>query len=188
MSAVGSRRRIAMELAAGTLLLLLPALINGYPLVYPDTGAYLRQAIELHGAPDRPPYYSLLIFPMHLKLSLWPVIAMQSLAIATALRVMVYSTIPGARGLHYLIVTAVLTASTSVGWHADQIMPDAFTGLLAIVVFVIAMGVERPGPAGACLGDHFKSGSSAHLVKGIRSCAVTAWRQVPSRRVQHADS
>ena len=33
-----------------------------------------------------------------------------------------------------------------------------------------------------------KTGSSAHLVKCIRSCAVTAWRQVPSRRVQHADS
>lgn len=140
MRAVRSPRRIAMELAAGTLLLLLPALINGYPLVYPDTGAYLRQAIELHGAPDRPPYYSLLIFPMHLMLSLWPVIAMQSLAIATALRVMVQLTIPGARGLHYLIVTAVLTAFTSVGWHADQIMPDAFTGLLTIVVFVIAWG------------------------------------------------
>jgi PIN domain nuclease of toxin-antitoxin system len=38
---------------------------------------------------------------------------------------------------------------------------------------------------------HYKGrfeGSSAHLVKCIRSCAVTAWRQVPSRRVQHADS
>jgi hypothetical protein len=135
-----------MELAAGTLLLLLPALINGYPLVFPDTGAYLRQAIELHGAPDRPPYYSLLIFPMHLMLSLWPVIAMQSLAIATALWVMVYLTIPGARTLHYLIVTAVLTAFTSVGWHADQIMPDAFTGLLTIVVFVIAWGWNDQAP------------------------------------------
>jgi hypothetical protein len=36
--------------------------------------------------------------------------------------------------------------------------------------------------------NEFKMGSSAHLVKCIRSCAVTAWRQVPSRRVQHADS
>lgn len=134
-----------MELAAGTLLLLLPGLMNRYPLIYPDTATYLLQAIQHYGATDRPPYYSLLIFFIHLNLSLWPVIAMQSLAIATALRVLVYSMIPGARGLHYFIVTGALTALTSVAWHGGQIMPDAFTGLLTIVVFVIAWAWKDQG-------------------------------------------
>jgi len=75
------------------------------------------------------------------------VIAMQSLAVATALRLIVYSAIPAARSLHYFIVAAVLTAFSSVAWHADQIMPDVFTGLLAIFVFLIAWawkGYGRP--------------------------------------------
>jgi hypothetical protein len=160
MSAIRRPHRIAMELAAGTLLLLLPGLISGYPLIYPDSVMYVLQAIRLLGAPWRPPYYSLLIFPFHLKLSLWPVIAMQSLAVATALRVMVYLMIPIARSLDYLVMTAVLTALTSVGWHADQIMPDVFTGLLAIVVFVIAWAWNGQGWL-------------AHVALVLAACGIT---------------
>ncbi len=130
-------KRIALELAAATLLLMIPALVNGYPLVFSDTGTYVRQAIEFYGAADRPPYYSLLIFLFHLKLSLWPVVVMQAFAMAAALRVVIYSLIARARTLHYLGMISAMTAFTSIGWHVDQIMPDAFTGMLTIVVFLI---------------------------------------------------
>jgi hypothetical protein len=135
---INGHQRTGIELVAATLILIVPALINGYPLVYPDTGTYLQQAIELHGVPDRPPYYSFLILAVHLKLSLWPVILMQSLAVATALRLIVSTITPSALGLGYLAIVVGLVALTSIGWHADQIMPDVFTGLLPILVFMIA--------------------------------------------------
>jgi hypothetical protein len=40
-------------------VLLWPALWNGYPLVFADTGTYLSQAIERYLAWDRPVFYSL---------------------------------------------------------------------------------------------------------------------------------
>jgi len=141
-----SPHRVAMELAGATLLLLLPALINGYPLVFPDTGVYILQAIEHAAVPERPPYYSHLILLIDLKLSLWPVIAMQCLAVATALWLIVHSLVPFARVSFYFLVIAMLTAFTSLGWLASQIMPDIFTGLLTITVFLIVWTWERRGP------------------------------------------
>jgi hypothetical protein len=138
-------RRVAIELAVATLLLLLPALINGYPLVYPDTGIYILQAIEHAAVAERPPYYSHLILLIHLKLSLWPVIAMQCLAVATALWLVLHALVPFARASLYFFVTVMLTAFTSVGWLAGQVMPDIFTGLLTITVFLIAWAWEGRG-------------------------------------------
>ena len=50
-----------------SLLLSAPALINGYHLVFSDSGTYLEQAIALRGSTLRAPYYSLFLFPIHLR-------------------------------------------------------------------------------------------------------------------------
>ena len=54
----------------GTVLLCWVAVWNGYPLVFPDSGAYIRAAIEHHNLADRPIYYSIFIALIHLRLSL----------------------------------------------------------------------------------------------------------------------
>ena len=47
-------------LGAALLLLSVPVL-NGYPLVYSDTGTYLRTAFEGYVPPDRPVWYGLFL-------------------------------------------------------------------------------------------------------------------------------
>jgi len=42
-------------------LLLWPALYNGFPLVFSDSGTYISQLIERHLGWDRPPFYSLFL-------------------------------------------------------------------------------------------------------------------------------
>lgn len=54
----------AAPLAAG--LLLWPAVWNGYPIIFADTGTYLSQAIHRYLGWDRPPFYSLFMLPLHL--------------------------------------------------------------------------------------------------------------------------
>ena len=57
----GNRRvigRTLIWLVIAALALSSLALINGYPLVFPDTGTYIAQAVKLEGALDRPPYYT----------------------------------------------------------------------------------------------------------------------------------
>ena len=125
------------------LLLLVPTLANGYPLMYPESGTYLLQAIELYGAPDRPPFYSLLIYPFHVRLSLWPVAAMQALALAWAIRITMRSLLGEVRLRPYLVTVALLTLFTSLPWHVGTIVPDVFTAVLALLAFELSYGWVR---------------------------------------------
>ena len=132
-----TRFRTLTELAVGTLLLMLPAFLNGYPLIFPDTGQYLRAGIERSFATDRPIYYSVLVFLVNFRLSVWPIIVIQCLALAASLRVVVFALIPASRGLWLYIVFTFMAVFTSAGWNAIEIMPDAFTGLLTILLFAL---------------------------------------------------
>jgi hypothetical protein len=74
--------RGAVPFAGTALLLLWPALWNGYPLVFSDTGTYLSQAVERHLGWDRPVFYSFFLLSFHVTLTRWPAILMQGLLIA----------------------------------------------------------------------------------------------------------
>ena len=50
--------RAGVPILLGAALLLWPALWNGYPLVFSDTGTYLSQAINHYVGWDRPIFYS----------------------------------------------------------------------------------------------------------------------------------
>jgi hypothetical protein len=142
-AAAGSRARAALEILVGAAILLIPALANGYPFIFPDTGTYIVHAIERVGAADRPPYYSLLILPLHATVSLWPVAFAQACAAAASIRLAGWVIAEGFAGARYLGVVAALTAFSSLPWHAGQIVPDVFTGLIALWIFALAYGWER---------------------------------------------
>ena len=74
-----------LPLGLSALLLLWPALRNGYPIVFDDTGTYLSQAVHRYLGWDRPVFYSLFLFPLHLTLTTWPDVAAQALLAAFTL-------------------------------------------------------------------------------------------------------
>jgi hypothetical protein len=62
----------AAATAAGAAYLLVPALINGFPFVFPDSEDYLVFTPHLH----RSPFYGLFIFFFHLNRFIWaPILA-----------------------------------------------------------------------------------------------------------------
>ncbi len=136
-----------LDILVGTLLLTIPAAVNGYPFVFSDTGTYLLQALELQGAPDRPPYYGLLILPLHLGLSLWPVAIAQAALAAATIRVSARLLVPGLGRAANLALFAALAGLTSLPWHTGQILPDTFAGLIPLFVFLIAYGWDGLGRA-----------------------------------------
>ncbi len=87
----------AIALAAA--LLVWPAVWNGYPLVFADTGTYLSQAIEHYVGWDRPVFYSLFMLPLHLTLTTWPVIAVQALLLAHVLHLTRRTLLPEGAGV-----------------------------------------------------------------------------------------
>jgi hypothetical protein len=131
--ALAKARAIASVLAA-TLLLCGVAIYNAYPLVWPDTWTYLH--------PDnsgyRSMFYSLLVVPERSIGSLWPLVFVQSLIVAHLLRLILRVVFDVVSGTALIVITALLCVLTSVPWYTGFIMPDVFTSVLVLCLFVLA--------------------------------------------------
>jgi hypothetical protein len=124
-------------------LLLWPAVVNRYPLLFGDTGVYIKDGNHLHVTWARPMFYGLFMLPLHLKVTTWPVVIAQSLIAAIALLITVRSFIPRVSALALIPVTLVLTVGTSLPWFVSQLMPDLFAGLLVLALAVLLLVPER---------------------------------------------
>jgi hypothetical protein len=126
------------------LSLIWPALWNGYPIVFADTGTYLSQAMHRYLGWDRPVFYSLFIFALHLGLTTWPVILMQS-----CLTVLVLDLTRRAFGISrwwLLALTLFLAVTTSLPWIVSELMPDLFTPLLVLLLTLLVFSPSYFGP------------------------------------------
>jgi hypothetical protein len=130
-------------IALSATILLWPALWNGYPLVFADTGTYLSQAIERYAGWDRPIFYSLFLLPLHLTLTTWPVIAAQALLVAHTLHLVRRALLPDVAAAWLLPATAFLAVATALPWFASQLVPDIFAALLVLVLTLLALVPDR---------------------------------------------
>jgi hypothetical protein len=126
-----------LAFGAATLLVAGAAVHNGYPLVYSDTGTYLASSFSLDVPPDRPVFYGLFLRATHLGLSLWPVVLAQSaIAVLLVRRVLdLYGAV--APSLSLVAAVAALAVATPLPWVAGQVMPDAWTGMLVLALFLV---------------------------------------------------
>lgn len=121
--------------------LIWPALWNGYPIVFADTGTYLSQAMHRYLGWDRPVFYSLFIWPLHLGAFTWPVVVVQS-----GLTVLVLDLTRRAFGVStvwLLAVTIFLSVATWLPWMVSELMPDLFTSLLILLLSLLVLAGAR---------------------------------------------
>jgi hypothetical protein len=113
------------------LILLLPALFNGFPLVFSDTGTYLASAIERALPADRPIHYSLFLYALHLGRTLWPVVAAQA-ALTVAVLAIFFDVALGGRlrAPRKAALLAIVPAVSALPVLASELTPDLFTALL----------------------------------------------------------
>ncbi len=140
MGTHSDRVRNAMVVLLGTLFILTPAIINGFPFVYPDTGTYLASAFRGEVPVDRPYWYGVFMRISSLGgHTFWGIVTAQallcSLYVFRTVRLLVA---PGRSHRSALIVLAVLAALSGVGYFAGQLIPDIFTaiGILGITHFL----------------------------------------------------
>lgn len=131
--------RGTLALALGTVILLLPALINGYPFVYSDTGTYILSAFTGYVPFDRPYWYGPFVRAASLGgLSLWGVAVVQSFLCAFyVLRVVRIVVAPTAALRTFLMVCVGLTLFSGISWYAARLIPDIFTGIGALAIFTL---------------------------------------------------
>ncbi len=143
----GSLTRITWVglVSAGALLLMLPALWNGFPFIFFDSGDYLSATLTGERVVYRDPVYGFLAAPLHAGISLWGVAAAQCLAAAWILWETVCRVRPdrGREGV-YLAVMALLAFGSSLPWFTGQIMPDIWGGLAVPMIFLLAVGDLPP--------------------------------------------
>ncbi len=141
----------AAAVAVAALLLMTPALWNGYVLFYYDSVDYVRGAFTWEFPVWRTVPYTLMGLLARWSESLWTVVVVQSVIAAYVLHegLRAFTRWPPAQTL--VPVTAVLTLSTGLAWFTSQVMADAFTGIMVIGIAVLAFAQDRLGHA-RCLG------------------------------------
>jgi hypothetical protein len=84
-------------------------------------------------------YYSLLILPLHQGVTLWPVVLVQGAIVSHLVYLIVRCVTGGALGrLATLLIVAALALLSSLPWITGQLMPDAFTPVVFLGVFLLA--------------------------------------------------
>jgi hypothetical protein len=136
--------RFAVPAAAA--FLLWPALWNGFPIVFADTGTYLTQAIHHYAGWDRPVFYSLFMLPLHATVTLWPVVVVQALLAAWVLKLVCRALLPTMSTLTFVSGVFILSICTWLPWLVSELMPDLFTPLLVLVLCLLAAVPERLSP------------------------------------------
>jgi len=125
-----------------SLVLMMPAFYNGYPLVFSDTGTYIHSGMTLQIPMDRPILYGLMIRFFSLGFTLWTVLFFQCLMVAYVLFHLVKFLLPDLRRMGFLMLLTFLSCFTPLGWYCSQIMPDIFT-FVAVASIILLMMNER---------------------------------------------
>ena len=138
-------------IAAMALVLVAPALWNGFPLIYPDTGGYLERPLLGTLELGRSALYGAFLLA-GAPLSFWPNIAIQALVMAWLI-VLVLRAHGFARPALALGSVIVLALTTSLPWFASQLMPDVFfpAGVLAIYLLAFHSTMLRTSERAALM-------------------------------------
>lgn len=143
MTAVPSFRvlfLISLALAA----LLAPALWNGYPVVFFDTGGYILRAVEIELEPGRSLFYGLFLRAASLNwFSLWGPVLLQAgwtlWLIHLTMRVL---NLPGGAG-RLALIAGGLALTTGLPWYSAQLMPDILLPLLVLGFWLLGFQRQR---------------------------------------------
>jgi hypothetical protein len=159
-------------------LFLIPAFWNGFPLIFYDTGAYVLEGLGGVFLVERAPVYAELLFLAGGRFSLWPIVALQAIALAYVLLETARAEVPGLTLKALMGVGLVLVLLTGIGWYAGQVEPDVFTAIVILGTWLLLfrepqMGRMRArwiialtGLAVACHPSHLG------LIGGLLICAM----------------
>lgn len=142
------RRLIIISLIFSSIILCFMGFKNGYPLVYPDTGTYIRSGFKGFVPEDRPLLYGLFIRHVSLAESLWLVIFFQALILSlTVFYYFYYLTNTSIRNKIVLFLAYILLITFYFGAsvNASQLIPDIFTPvtILCVGLLIFADKLKR---------------------------------------------
>lgn len=129
-----------ISLLAAALMLCFWAFYNRFPLVFPDTGAYIDSGFSGHPPPDRPVFYGLFVRHISLSDSLFLPIVVQGFIMAYLLWLWVlYWGWERYQQLQLWGLVFILTFFTGASVQVSQLMPDVFAAILLLSLGLMAL-------------------------------------------------
>ncbi|WP_347265485.1 hypothetical protein [Roseococcus pinisoli] len=138
--------RRALAVIAGGLLLIWPAFLNGYPLVFSDSTAFLAQTVEPLMIWDKPWIYGPFAWVFHQHVTLWGTVLAQGLIVSHLVWLLAH-VLGQARPWRHLATCAALAFFTAAPWSAAMVMPDILTPVAVLCVALLGWGWDRLGRA-----------------------------------------
>jgi hypothetical protein len=124
------------EGVAATLLLLAPAMWNGFPFLQYDSGGYLARWFEGYLVPSRSTVYGLFAvagWPW----DFWPEVLVQAAVAVWIISLVLRVFGMGERSLTLLGTVAALAATTSLPWLAGILLTDIFAGTAVLGLHLV---------------------------------------------------
>ena len=136
-----------LSLGISVYIMLWIAILNGYPIVFDDTGEYLVISFSLKQSPYRSILYSVFIRLVAWGMTPWLIVIVQCAITIYILHcvfeyVVQKSPKVKSQSLFFLGLVAFLAFATTLPWHAGQLMPDVFSGLAFLCVFLLLYDSE----------------------------------------------
>lgn len=128
--------RLAAGLA-GALLLVWPAFLNGYPLVFSDTGAFLHQTTGPLVIWDKPHVYGPLMQLFHWRISLWGPLLAQGLCVSHLLWLLQRALRGRASPVLHLATCLGTAALTTAPFTIALLMPDVFAPIVLLALLLL---------------------------------------------------
>jgi len=165
------------------LMLLAPALWNGYPLLQSDTGGYLARWYEGYLVPSRSTVFGLYL---HYGEASYFWINLASQALATMWILQVTLRVLGlAKPWQLFSLCLVLSLTTALAWLASMLLTDIFAGLSVLSLFVLVVhgdkisGIEK---AALFLLTAFAAASHSATMAVLLGLCCVGWMVRPFLR------
>ena len=123
------------------LMLLAPALWNGYPLLQWDTGGYLARWYEGYLVPSRSTVFGLYLHYGEGS-SFWLNLGIQALATLWILQ-LTLRVFGMAKPLRLIWLSIALILTTALPWLASMLLTDIFAGLSVLALFILVLHGDR---------------------------------------------
>ena len=156
------RGRLAAILGGGLLLIWPAWLLNGYPLLFSDTGAFLHQTLGPLMIWDKPWVYGPMLALFHWQLSLWPAALAQGVVLSWLLWLVQRAVRGSATPRAHLLLLAGLATLTAAPWFAALLMPDILAPMVVLALWLLS-GTTLSRAKAIGLGVLATLGIAAHL-------------------------
>lgn len=133
------RAAALVAILGGALLLLWPAVLNGYPVIFSDTGAFISQTVVPLMIWDKPWIYGPFAWVFHQHVSLWFTVIAHALIVSHMVWLLGRVAGWGSPRRHVALCLG-LAALTALPWSVSIVMPDVLTPVAILGTALLAWG------------------------------------------------